>query len=111
MSKKLIISEKQLGLIKNYVNETVANVRLRNKINDFLESDYEPSGGVEKMGNEFYNIALIKKKIDGESITPKALCDYLCHKFVGVDKSIIKDSLEGWYQGDFNKETGMRKRK
>ena len=88
-----------------------ANVRLRNKIHKFLEADYKPSGGVERMGNEFYSKALIEKKIDKELITPKALYDYLNHKFVGVDESILKDCIEGWYRGDYNKETGMRKRK
>ena len=111
MNKKLIINKRQFEVIKSHVNETVANVKLRNKINDFLQADYEPSGGVERMGNEFYTKALIRKKIDKEMITPKALYDYINHKFVGVDKSIIKDCIEGWYHGDYDRETGMRKRK
>ena len=73
MRKKLKITERQLGLITKVINETSSNVRVHNRIQDFLEADYEPSGGVRKMGNEFYNTALIKKKIDGEMITPKAL--------------------------------------
>jgi hypothetical protein len=111
MSKKLIINKRQMGIIKSYVNETVANVRLKNSINKFLNADYEISGGVEKMGNEFNTTALIKKKIDDEMITPKALLKYLKHKFVGVSDSIIKDCLEGWYHDDYNTETGMRKKK
>jgi hypothetical protein len=111
MNKKLIINKRQMGVIKNYVNETVANVRLKNKIHKFLEADYEATGGVERMGNEYYDKAFIKKKIDGEMITDKALYKYLCHKYVDVDKSIIKDSLEGWYHNDFDSETGMRKKK
>ena len=111
MSKKVIINKRQMGVIKNHINETVANVRLKNRIQDFLESDYEATGGVERMGNEFYTKAFIKKKIDGEMISPKSLSDYLKHKFVGIDKSVIKDSLEGWYHGDYDRETGMRKRK
>tara|TARA_R110000796_G_scaffold58413_5_gene134934 strand:- start:30758 stop:31093 length:336 start_codon:yes stop_codon:yes gene_type:complete len=111
MSKKLIITEHQFTVINNHINETVANVRLRNQIYDFLSADYEPSGGVEKLANEFYPTALIKKKIDGEVITPAALFKYMKHKFKNVDTSILKDCLEGWYKGDYNKETGMRKRK
>ena len=111
MNKKLIINKRQLGLIKSHINETNANVRLRNKIQDFLEADYKPSGGVERMGNEFYTKAFIEKKIDKEMITPKALFDYLQHKFVGVDKATLKDCIEGWYSGDYDRETGMRKRK
>jgi len=111
MSKKLIITERQFRAIKNHIDETVANIRLRNRIHEFLQADYEPSGGVEELANEFYPKALIKKKINGEVITPEALYKYMQHKFVGVDKSILKDCLEGWYNGDYNKETGMRKRK
>jgi len=111
MSKKIIITKRQLGIIKECINETESNVRLKNSIFNFLNNDYEPSGGVKKMGNEFYDTALIKKKIDGEVITPKALCDYLVHKFVGLPKAEINDSISGWYHGDFDTETGMRKKK
>jgi len=111
MGKKLIITERQFKAIKNHIDETIANVRLKNKIIKFLEDDYEPTGGVERLANEFYKKPLIKKKIDKEIITPKALYEYIKHKFVGVNDSILKDCLEGWFKGDYDKETGMRKRK
>lgn len=111
MSKKLIINKRQLSVIKNYVSETVANVRLKNKINDFLDADYEPSMGVKKMANEFFDQPLIKKKIDGSSITPNALAEYISHKFAGMKRSEINDCIEGWYYGDYDKEIGMRRKK
>jgi hypothetical protein len=111
MGKKILITQRQLGLITESINETEANVRLKNSIYNFLNKDYEPSSGVKKMANEFHDTALIKKKLDGEDITPNALCDYLEHKFVGLSKAEINDSLMGWYYGDFDVETGMRKRK
>jgi len=111
MSKKLIINKRQLGIISNYVSENMANVRLKNKIHEFLDVDYEPSMGVKKMANEFYNQPLINKKIDGSSITPQALADYITHKFAGISKSEINDCIEGWYYGDYDKETGMRRKK
>jgi len=83
MKKKLMVTERQLALITKEINETNSNVRLRNKIQDFLEADYEPSGGVTEIANEFYSTPLIKKKIDGELITPKALCDYLETNLMG----------------------------
>jgi|TARA_R110000796_G_scaffold11688_1_gene39362 hypothetical protein len=111
MSKKLIINKRQLGVIKSYVIENVANVRLKNKIYEFLSSDYEPSMGVKKMANEFYNQPLINKKIDGSSITPQALAEYIAHKFAGLKKNEINDCIEGWYYGDYDKEIGMRRKK
>lgn len=110
MKKKLIVTERQLALITKEINETNSNVRLRNKIQDFLESDYEPSGGVKKIANEFYNTALIKKKLDGELITPEALADYLSKKFDGLKRKDIIDSIEGWFYDDYNRETGLRKK-
>ena len=110
MSKKIMVTERQMTLIAKEINETNSNVRLRNQIQDFLEADYEPSGGVKSIANEFYSTALIKKKIDGELITPQALCDYLSGKFDGIKKKDIIDSIEGWYHDDYNRETGLRKK-
>ena len=110
MSKKIKITERQLAVITNVISETSANVRLKNKIQTFLESDYEPSGGVKNIGNEFYNTALIKKKIDGEMISPQALANYLSHKFNGLSKSDLNDCIEGWFRGDYDPETGLRKK-
>ena len=111
MSRKILINEKQLGVLKDLINESQANVRLKNSINTFLKKDYEPSRGVKRLANEFFDTALIKKKIDNEIITPKALCDYISHKFSGLSKTEIKDSIEGWYHEDYDSETGMRKKK
>lgn len=111
MSKKIIINENQLKLIKGYVSENVTHVRLKNKIHNFLDADYEPSSGVQEISNEFYTKPLVKKKIDGESITIKALCDYMSQKFSGIDRGELNDSIKGWFYGDYDKETGMRKKK
>lgn len=110
MAKRLKITQEQLGLLKNVIQETNANVVLKSQINDFLEKDYEATGGVNKLGNEFFDMALIKKKIDGEIITPNALYKYISHKFNGLKKSELIDSIEGWYHNDFDKDTGMRKK-
>lgn len=110
MSKKLLITERQLSLIANLIKETAANVRLKNKVHKFLDDDYEPSTGVKEMANEFYNTALIKKKIDGNFITPNALAKYMEHKFKGLSKTQINDCIEGWYHKDYDKETGLRKK-
>jgi len=111
---KLKITEQQFGMLAKEVNKTInennAKLRLRNKIHKFLEADYEPSGGVKEMANEFYETALIKKKIDGNFITPKALKKYMQHKFTEVSDKQIDDSIEGWFHGDYDKETGLRKK-
>jgi hypothetical protein len=109
MSKKLIINERQLGVIQKHIQENMANLRLKNKIYDFLVADYEPAEGVKLVANEFYNQPLVKKKIDGSEITPQALADYCAHKFAGMPKAEINNCIEGWYYGDYDKEIGMRR--
>jgi len=111
MGRKIKINEHQLKLISGVINETSANVRLKNKIFNFIKADYEAVGGVKKIANEFHGTGVIQKKIDGENITPLALAEYLEHKFPGLTKKEIKDSIEGWYFDDFDSETGMRKKK
>lgn len=110
MSKKIKITEQQLKLITNIV-ETNSNVRLKNKIFNFLEADYKPVGGVKEIGNEYHNTGLIEKKIDGNTITPLALFEYLQHKFVGLEDKELKDIIQWWYDGEFDKDTGMKKKK
>lgn len=110
MGKKIKITERQLALIGKFMNETTSNVRLKNRIQDFLEADYEPSGGVKRIANEFHNTALIKKKIDGEMITPNTLAKYIKQKFDGLNTKEINNSIEGWFHKDYNRETGMRKK-
>lgn len=105
------ITEHQLKLIASVINETEANVRLKGQMNKFLNDDYEPSSGVKEISNEFHTTALIKKKIDGTFITPKALADYMYNKYDGISKNEINDAIEGWYRDDFDEETGMRKKK
>jgi hypothetical protein len=111
MGTKIMITEKQLRMITKLIGESAGNVRLKNQIFNFLKSDYIPSGGVKEIGNEFYNTALIKKKIDGEMISPQSLSDYIGNKFDGLSKSDINDSIEGWFYGDYDTETGLRKKK
>lgn len=98
-----------MRLIGKFMTETTANVRLKNRIQDFLEADYEPSGGVKRIANEFHNTALIKKKIDGEMITPNSLAKYIKQKF-NLGTKEINGCIEGWFYGDYNRETGMRKK-
>lgn len=110
MKKKIIIDEKQLHMISNHIIESVSHVRLKNSIFKFLNNDYEPSRGVKLMGNEFYSEPLVKKKIDGEEITLKALLKYITHKFNGLTQTELIDSIKGWYYGDYDTETGFRKK-
>lgn len=109
MTKKIIISEKQLKSITNHLNENEVNRRVKNSIYDFLMNDYIPSSGVKKISNEFFNTPLVKKRIDGTMITPKELCDYIKHRFSNVNEDVVLEVIKGWFFDDYDKEIGMRK--
>jgi len=105
------ITENQLRLITTMISETEANVRLRGQMHRFLKDDYEPASGVKEISNEFYKTPLVKKKVDGTFITPRALAEYMTNKYDGISKTEINDSIEGWFMDDFDEEIGMRKKK
>ena len=111
MNKKLKITERQLALISKVIKENNANVLMKNKVHKFLEADYEPAGGVKEIANEFHETALIKKKVDGSFITPKALKKYMKHKFDGLGDKELDGCIKGWFHGDYDKDTGLRSKK
>ena len=98
MKKKIIITEAQLGKLKQSIQEGEAFTRMVERIKKDLDKNYEPMLGVVREGGEYSEQPMIKIKIDGESITPKALFDYLKYKYkMGDDftKQVIKDWVFG----------------
>jgi len=98
MSKRLIITESQLTRLKNRIQEGEVLTRMVGRIKKDLDMNYEPTLGVIRKGGEYSEEPMIKVKVDGEMITPKALYDYLQFKYkMGDDfiKQVIKDWVFG----------------
>lgn len=100
---KILISEKQLSTLKSYIKETSMHTGMVGRIKSDLDSNYEPMVGVVRGGGEYSEQPMIKIKVDGESISPSALFDYIKFKYkVGDEfiKQIIRDWADGKIKGN-----------
>lgn len=109
MKKKIIITERQMGLIVKLLKENSVHDRILGRMVEDLDLNYEPAMGTHEIGNEFYNTPLISKKVTGDTITPKDLFEYLDHKFQGLNKEFIKQVITDWYHGRLSEGGGLSK--
>ena len=94
MGNKIIISETQLEHLKRNLLEGEAFTKMVETMRKDLDTNYEPILGVVREGGEYSEKPMFKIKVDGETITPKALYEYLKYKYkMGDDftKQVIKD--------------------
>ena len=77
MSKKLIITERQLSLLANFIKENKDYEFFLNNIVDNLNKNYELIVGTYRKGGEFFEKPMIRIKANNEIITPKDLLQYL----------------------------------
>lgn len=90
MSVKLIITERQLGVIK----ENNFHASLVEKLVRDLNANYEPMIGIMREEGEYHEQPMIKVKLDNRSITPKDLFEYFKKKYqLGTEftQQVIKD--------------------
>lgn len=98
MKKRLIITNNQLNKLKQSIQEGEVYTKMVERMKKDLDLNYEPMLGVMRKGGEYFEEPMVKIKIDGESITPKALYEYLKFKYkMGDDfiKQLIKDWMFG----------------
>jgi UDP-N-acetylmuramyl pentapeptide synthase len=99
MGVKLIITERQLNVIK----EDNFHTALVEKLVSDLNANYEPMLGVMREEGEYHEQPMIKVKIDDRSITPKELFEYFKKKYrLGNDfiQQVIKDWAFGTLKGN-----------
>jgi len=106
--KRIIISETQKRVIINYINEVNNHDRLIKTVVSDLNLNYEKAVGVNELGNEFYNIPMIGKKVDNTNITPKSLLEYFKVKY-SVSSDFLKQVISDWYYGSFSKDGSLSK--
>lgn len=98
MATKLIITERQLGVIKSFLNENNAHAHLVEKLVADLNANYEPMLGVIREDGEYLEEPMVKVKMDENSITPKELYEYFKKKYKLGDEftqQVIKDWMFG----------------
>ncbi len=108
MKKKLIITESQLESLKRNIQEGEVFSRMVGRIKKDLDMNYEPMIGVMRKGGEYSEEPMVKIKIDGETITPKALFDYIKFKYKMGD-DFIKQVISDWMFGKIDDTNRLSK--
>lgn len=95
---KILITERQLQMLKTHINENGMFQALVEKMKRDLDMNYEPMTGVVREGGEYMEKPMIKIKVDEEVITPKALYEYFLFKYK-LSKDFTKQVISDWMFG------------
>lgn len=106
MRKKLIISENQLLILKNYICEQDAHETIIKRITDDLNLNYEPSKGTFKKGGEYHEESMILNKVNQELMTAKSLVDYFHYKHK-LSVEFLKQIINDWFNGNLNNDNNL----
>lgn len=108
MAKKLLISESQLLVLKNYIHESNNHEILVRRIAADLDLNYEPSKGTYKKGGEFHEQPMVLNKVNQELMTPKSLFDYMMYKYK-LGATFVKQIITDWFKGNLDKTGTLSK--
>jgi hypothetical protein len=108
MAKKVIISEKQLGVLAKHIQESDRHQILVKRIVDDLNLNYEPTSGTYKKGGEYYDEQMVQNKVNKEMMTPKSLFDYMQYKYELGDK-FLQQIINDWFKGNMTGQTSLSK--
>ena len=108
MGRKVIITESQLERLRGYIHESEVFSRMVSRIKKDLDTNYEPMMGIKRKGGEYIETPMIKIKVDGENITPKALYDYMMYKYK-QDEEFMKQVIRDWVFGNITDDNRLSK--
>ncbi len=101
MGVKLIITEKQLDVLKARLDENKFHESLVEKLVVDLNTNYEPMLGIMRENGEYYEQPMIKIKVDESEITPKDLYEYFKKKYK-LGNEFTKQVIRDWVFGTLN---------
>ena len=104
MKKRLKITESQLERLKKNINESSLHADIVRRMKEELDMNYQPIDKFMREGGEYFEQPMIMVKADEEAITPKALYEYLKHKYKkgdGFTQQVIKDWMYGKITDDY----------
>ncbi len=104
MKRKIIITENQLTRLKLAIKESTAHSSIVKQMKTELDANYQPIKKFMRKGGEYFEQPMIMVKADEESITPKALYEYLKSKYkTGNEftKQVIRDWIYGKITDDY----------
>jgi len=98
MGTKLIITERQLEILKNHLNEYSHHESLVEKIVSDLNTNYEPMIGIMREDGEYHENPMIKIKVDDSEIGVADLYEYMKKKYK-LGEEFIKQVIKDWMFG------------
>jgi hypothetical protein len=103
MKKKLIISERQLNKITNYIVENTRYTEIVETIVSDLESNYKKAVEAyeDVVAGDYQQRKVFEIKVSGEIIDPLALSEYIQKKYK-VGKEFSEQVISDWCSGSIN---------
>ena len=108
MNKKIIITESQLERLKQNIQEGEVYTKMVAAMKQDLDTNYEPLTGIKRKGGEYVETPMVKIKVDGENITPKALYDYMLYKYK-MGEDFVKQVITDWMFGKITDDHRLSK--
>lgn len=108
MGRKIIITESQLERLKINIQEGEVYTKMVARLKQELDQNYLPMLGVKRKGGEYIETPMIKIKVDGENITPKALYDYMMYKYK-MGEEFMKQVIRDWIYGKITDDHRLSK--
>lgn len=98
MCTKMIITERQLKVIKKHLNENTVYESMIETIVKDLSLNYKPMVAAIREDGEYHNLPMFEVIIDGNQISPKDLYEYLKEKY-NVGEAFTKQVIIDWAFG------------
>jgi len=107
MKKRLIITETQLSMLKNRLDET-AHSNIVKQMKEELEANYQPTEKFMREGGEYFEKPMIMVKADEETISPKDLYEYMKYKYK-MGEEFTKQVIRDWMYGNITDDYRLSK--
>jgi hypothetical protein len=104
MKKRIKITESQLNRLKKTITESAVHPAMVKRMKEELDMNYQPIDKFMREGGEYFEKPMVMVKADEEAISPKALYEYLKHKYKTGDdftQQVIKDWMYGKITDDY----------
>ena len=99
----MIITERQLEVLKNHLNENSVYENMVETMVKDLNTNYKPMVAAIREDGEYHDVPMFEVIVDGNEITPKELYEYMKEKYKTSEaftQQVIKDWAFGTLKGN-----------
>lgn len=103
MSVKMIITERQLEVLKKHLNESSVHENMVETMVKDLSTNYKPMLAAIREDGEYHDVPMFEVIVDGNEITASELYEYMKKKYNAGDeftKQVIRDWAFGTLKGN-----------